>query len=134
MAYEPGSNFVFPDGDVPPNRMSSRCTTPLAALGRGPLGGTSIKLTKIPIVLFYGDNIPASAVGRQRAATIWRVRLAMARLWADTVNRRGGDGGGVHLPELGIRGNTHFPFSDLNNLLIADLLSEFLRRKLVTSS
>ena len=34
----------------------------------------------------------------------------------------------VHLPEIGIRGNTHFPFSDLNNLEIADLLSRFLEK------
>jgi hypothetical protein len=36
---------------------------------------------------------------------------------------------GVQLPEIGIRGNTHFPFSDLNNLEIADLMSRFLREK-----
>jgi len=33
------------------------------------------------------------------------------------------------LPEIGIRGNTHFPFSDLNNLEIADLMSTFLEKK-----
>ena len=53
----------------------------------------------------------------------------MARLWADAVNRRGGDVTVVHLPEIGIRGNTHFPFSDLNNLEIADLMSKFLEKK-----
>jgi hypothetical protein len=53
----------------------------------------------------------------------------MARLWRDAVNRRGGDVTVVHLPELGIRGNTHFPFSDLNSREIADLLSEFLSTK-----
>ena len=45
------------------------------------------------------------------------------------MNRRGGDVTLVHLPEKGIRGNTHFPFSDLNNLEIADLMSEFLQKK-----
>jgi hypothetical protein len=35
----------------------------------------------------------------------------------------------VHLPEIGIRGNTHFLFSDLNNVQIADLMSEFLKKK-----
>jgi len=45
------------------------------------------------------------------------------------VNRRGGDVTVVHLPEIGIRGNTHFPFSDLNNLEIADLLYKFLEKK-----
>jgi hypothetical protein len=45
------------------------------------------------------------------------------------VNRRGGEVTVVHLPEKNIRGNTHFPFSDLNNLAIADLLSKFLEEK-----
>ena len=40
----------------------------------------------------------------------------MARLWVDAINRHGGDARFVHLPTLGIRGNTHFLFSDLNNV------------------
>jgi hypothetical protein len=35
----------------------------------------------------------------------------------------------VSLPDLGIHGNTHFPFADLNNVQIADLLSQFLTDK-----
>jgi hypothetical protein len=35
----------------------------------------------------------------------------------------------VHLPEIGIHGNTHFPFSDLNNLEIADLMYQFLEKE-----
>lgn len=35
----------------------------------------------------------------------------------------------LHLPEIGVRGNTHFPMSDLNNLEIADLMSKFLKEK-----
>lgn len=45
------------------------------------------------------------------------------------LDRRGGDVTVVHLPDLGIRGNTHFAFSDLNNLEIAGLLSKFLQEK-----
>lgn len=41
----------------------------------------------------------------------------------------GGDVSLVHPPDLGIRGNTHFMFSDLNNPQIADLLSSFLAQK-----
>jgi len=46
-----------------------------------------MKLTRIPIVIYYGDNIskqPSANPGQDG----WRVRLAMARLWADAVNRR----------------------------------------------
>jgi hypothetical protein len=35
----------------------------------------------------------------------------------------------VHLPEIGIKGNTHFAFSDLNNIEIADQVSKFLAEK-----
>ena len=66
---------------------------------------------------------------RATPAGRWRPRLAMARLWADAFNRRGGESTVVHLPEAGIRGNTHFPFSDLNNLEVADLMSKFLSQK-----
>ena len=45
------------------------------------------------------------------------------------MNRRGADVTLVHLPEVGIRGNTHFMMSDLNNVQIADHLSQFLAEK-----
>lgn len=124
VSYEPGSGFIFPEGEVPPSMASS--AGPLEAIGV-PLS-EFLLLTKIPIVIYYGDNIPmepATNPGQDN----WRVRLAMARLWRDALNRRGGDVTVVHLPEIGIRGNTHFPFSDLNNLEIADLLSKFLEKK-----
>lgn len=124
VAYEPGSGFIFPQGEVP---------TPMSSAG-GSLEAVGVplaefmKLTQIPIIVFYGDNIPDKPTANP-AQDSWRVRLAMARLWRDAVNRRGGDVTLVHLPELGIRGNTHFPFSDLNSLEIADLLSDFLKTK-----
>jgi hypothetical protein len=87
-----------------------------------------MKLTKIPIVIYYGDYIPEKPLANP-GQDMWRVRLEMARLWRDAVNRRGGDVNVVHLPEIGIHGNTHFPFSDVNNLEIADLLSKWLKEK-----
>ena len=124
VSYEPGSGFVFPEGEVP-------TAMPSAA---GPLEGASIplaefmKLTRIPIVIYYGDFIlkePVVNPGQDG----WRVRLAMAKQWADAINRHGGDAKVIHLPEIGIKGNTHFPFSDLNNVQIADLMSQCLAEK-----
>lgn len=86
------------------------------------------KLTRIPIVLYYGDNFPSEPT-TERGKDNWRVRLAMARLWVDAVNRHGGDATLVHLPEIGITGNTHFLMSDLNNVEIADLIAKFLAEK-----
>jgi len=124
VSYEPGSNFIFPNGEVPPPMPSS--AVPLEAVGV-PLSDF-MKLTKIPIVIYYGDNVPEQPSANQ-GQDQWRVRLAMARLWRDAVNSHGGDVTLVHLPEIGIRGNTHFAFSDLNNLEIADLLTKFLKEK-----
>ncbi len=83
---------------------------------------------KIPILIIYGDNIPDKPVAMP-AQDSWGVRLAMAREWRDVVNKHGGDVTVTHLPEVGIKGNTHFPFSDLNNVQIADLVSQLLKEK-----
>lgn len=126
VAYEPGSGFIFPAGEVPE---PLETTSPFGALA-----GTEIaledfqKLTKIPIVIYYGDNIPAVPTAEWNKDN-WRVRLQMARLFADAVNRHGGDAVVVHLPEIGIKGNTHFPFSDMNNQEIALLLEKWLHEK-----
>jgi hypothetical protein len=53
----------------------------------------------------------------------------MARLWVDAINKHGGDAQLVHLPRIGIRGNTHFLLSDLNNAQIADHVEQFLAVK-----
>jgi hypothetical protein len=53
----------------------------------------------------------------------------MAREWRDVVNKHGGDVTVTHLPEPRVKGNTHFPFSDLNNVQIADFVSQFLKEK-----
>jgi Alpha/beta hydrolase family len=124
VSYEPGSGFVFPEGEVPAQIESSA----------GPLQATAVskddflKLTKIPIIIYYGDNIP-SKPDPNPGADGWRARLEMARKWRDAVNAAGGDVTVVHLPEAGIKGNTHFPFSDLNNIQIADLMSKWLKEK-----
>lgn len=124
VAFEPGSGFVFPEGEMPAAMPSAAgvlaaVPVPLAEFRR---------LTRIPIAIYYGDHIPKEPTERPGEDN-WRVRLAMARLWVAAVNQHGGDARLVHLPELGIRGNTHFPMSDLNNAQIADLVASFLIEK-----
>ncbi len=125
VAYEPYSSFLFPEGELPP---------PIKSAGLfGELKGEEIpvadflKLTKIPIVIYYGDNIAKEPTDVWNMDH-WRSGLEMARIWAATINKHGGDATVIHLPEIGVTGNTHFPFSDLNNREIADLLSQWLRQ------
>jgi len=124
VSYEPGSGFLFPEDEVPEDMPSTGGT--LHALGI-PMQDF-IHLTKIPIIIYYGDNIPSEPTSNP-GQDGWRVRLEMARLWRDAVNKHGGDVTVIHLSEIGIKGNTHFPFSDLNNIEIADLMSEWLKNK-----
>lgn len=124
VSYEPGSNFVFPENAVPE-------TIPYvggALSARGVPMEEFQKLTKIPIVIYYGDYIPEEEVenpGKEQ----WRAALMMARKWTKAVNDAGGDATLVVLPEIGIKGNTHFPMSDLNNQKIADLMYNWLKEK-----
>ncbi|MEN9385511.1 MAG: hypothetical protein RLZZ185_252 [Bacteroidota bacterium] len=123
-SYEPGSGFVFPEGEVPePIPSSSGALTAMSVSKED-----FLKLTKIPIIIYYGDFIPEK-YDENPGADGWRARLEMARKWRDKVNAYGGDVTVVHLPEIGIKGNTHFPFSDLNNQQIADLLETFFKNK-----
>lgn len=126
VSYEPGSGFVFPEGEVP---------KPLDTISPfGALGATAVplaefeKLTKMPIVIYYGDYI-ATEPSDNWAMDSWRVRLTMARLFADCINRHGGDATIVHLPEVGIKGNSHFLFAETNNTQLADMLWQWLEQK-----
>jgi hypothetical protein len=123
VAYEP-VGFLFPESEIP---------APVPTSG-GETLGTAVplaefqKLTRIPIQLVYGDNIP-SAPSPIVALDGWRGRMEMARRFVAAIKAHGGDAELLHLPSIGVRGNTHFPFSDLNNVRVADLLSDYLKRK-----
>lgn len=117
VAIEPGG-FSFPEGEVPENNRG----------GKGIPMNDFLKLTKIPIIVYYGDYIP-SEESPAYSQNFWRDVLATARQWAKVVNARGGDVTIIHLPEIGINGNTHFIMSDLNNLEIADHISDWLKEK-----
>jgi len=131
VAFEPYSSFMFPKVELP---------QPIQSTGLfGELKGVEIpfadfeKLSKIPIVIYYGDNITKQPT-KVWNMDHWRSGLEMARIWAATINKHGGDATVVHLPEVGIHGNTHFPFSDLNNIEVANHLSKWLKEKRLSST
>lgn len=126
VSLEPGSGFLFPEGETPE---AESTISPL-----GPLKAETIpqadfeKLTKFPILILYGDHIPSQPSKNWNEDT-WRIRLNMARKWAETVNRHGGDAQVIYLPDIGIYGNTHFIMSDLNNKQIANLIGNWFHQK-----
>src|SRR5690606_7476758 len=104
----------FPN-DVPPPTVET-----------GPFGPVIVspeefeKLTRIPIQLVFGDNVEQSPS--------WSAFAETARAFVDLVNARGGQAEVLFLPSVGLVGNTHIPFADLNNVAVADQLSLFLQR------
>lgn len=114
IAIEPGG-FTFPEGEVPEGNRG----------GRGVALNEFMKLTKIPIVVYYGDFIPNEETNAA-SLNFWRTVLTTAKQWAKVINAHGGNATIVHLPEIGIKGNTHFIMSDLNNKEIAGLIAKWL--------
>ena len=127
VAYEPGQ-MVFPDDepmlDVPfKNALAGERLQGIAVPKEA-----FLKLTKMPILVIYGDNI-STELSDVFNVEVWRISSTRARAFVEAVNRHGGDATLVRLPEIGIKGNTHAPFADLNNAEIADHLEAWLKRK-----
>jgi pimeloyl-ACP methyl ester carboxylesterase len=127
VAYEP-AEFAFPEGEEPPHIATTDPYLPAFMAPQYVTRTEFLKLTRIPLLIVYGDNIsktPCPVFGVE----LWRMALERARQFVECVNRHGGDAQLVYLPDIGIVGNTHFPFADLNNVQIADHLEAFLRSK-----
>lgn len=126
VAYEPGgTEFIFPDNEMP--KIIKARFEHLSASAKGVPMEDFLKLTQIPIVLYYGDYIQLGSdnVGEDK----WGTEFAMAQQFVDTINRHGGDATLVHLPDIGITGNSHFLMGEKNNQQLADLMEQWLIEK-----
>lgn len=120
VSLEPGG-FVFPEGEVPaalPGLTGGLAGVPVAT-------DKFMELTKKPIVIYFGDYIPESDA-KTLGGSNWEVRLKMAREFVNTINRHGGNATLVELPEIGIKGNSHFLMQELNNDVIAAHVAQWL--------
>jgi hypothetical protein len=110
VAYE-NVGYVYPQGEAPDGPP-------------GPFGPIEVplerfrKLTRIPMQMVWGDNTDKS--------DRYRPTVAESRRWVELVNKYGGKAEILLLPDAGLKGNTHIPFADLNNVAVADLLSKYL--------
>jgi len=111
VAFEPGVT-VFPPGELPPPNEAATVEVPLADFE---------KLARIPILVIYGDHLEARASHLDG--------FANTKAFVQALNRHGGDARVIHLPEIGIYGNSHLMMLERNNVQIANLVSRFLQEK-----
>jgi pimeloyl-ACP methyl ester carboxylesterase len=123
VSYEPG--FVFKQGEVPPAIPLFKGTQPS---GTAVTPAEFAKLTQIPLQVVYGDNIPKQPIP-DLVADGRRAQVVTSVMFVDALNKQGGQASVLHLPDVGLFGNSHFMFSDLNNVQVADQLSKFLSEK-----
>ncbi|WP_106481218.1 alpha/beta hydrolase [Butyricimonas faecalis] len=125
VSYEPGGGIPFPEGQVPEegkiltlSKKTEEIEVPMSDF---------MKFKKTPIIIYYGDNLPET----DKSPELYEGprRLHLMRKWAKMLNDLGGDVTVIHLPEVGLHGNTHFPMSDLNNIEVANHLSQWLHKK-----
>lgn len=127
VAYEPGA-VIFPEGDTPGDIPGNHPALKEAYIPRTVPLEEFKKLTKMPIVIIYGDYVPQEPF-EVADVDLWRYASIRSKQFVETINRHGGDARLVMLPDIGIKGNTHFPFADFNNIEIADHLEKFLAEK-----
>lgn len=125
VTYEPGGRIPFPEGQAPEEVKILTLSNKTEGI-EVPME-TFLEYTKIPIVVYYGDNLLETE--EYPEIYEWTPRLRLMRQWAKMLNEHGGDVTVIHLPEAGLHGNTHFPMSDLNNLEVADLMYDWLHEK-----
>ena len=126
VAYEP-AHFVFLEGEVPPDISREKLHVTAQDTPTIPLDEFK-KLTRMPILIVFGDNI-AQKVTDNYNSEVWRSARLRARQFVEAINRHGGDATLVSLPEMGLFGNTHIPFADKNNMQVADQLVAWLHEK-----
>ena len=91
------------------------CTT--ANPGTVPLTAAQLRvLATIPTLIIFGDHLNGS----------WSSSYANCQDYAKRIKALGGDITLIHLPDIGIRGNSHMMMIDKNNLQVADVIQAWM--------
>lgn len=129
--WEPSAPPFFADGELPPP--IPRADGQLIPAGTTIPLDQFMRFTKFPIVMIWGDNIPATLdpinTGTRLVLDSRRILVEQYRLFADAINKHGGNATVVHLPEEGVSGNTHYAYADTNINEVAPVVFRWLRRE-----
>lgn len=77
------------------------------------------QLAEIPLLIIFGDNL-TNETGMP--GHVWQNSLNGWSRLTETINRAGGNATVIHLPDMGIYGNSHMLMMDKNSLQIADIV------------
>jgi len=75
-------------------------------------------LAKIPTLVMFGDHLSDMPGG---GPANWNASYESCQKFVQQMKDKGGDAEMMHLPKLGIKGNSHMLMQDRNNLQLADL-------------
>src|SRR6186713_2365305 len=75
-------------------------------------------LAKIPNLIMFGDHLGDVKGGPAN----WADSFASCERYVQQIKAAGGDAEMMHLPAMGIKGNSHMLMQDRNNLQLADLV------------
>ena len=80
-------------------------------------------LAKIPTLIVFGDHLNDVAAA---SPANWPQSFASCKTFVAQLEKAGGDAEMMHLPELGIHGNSHMLMQDKNSDQIADLVLDWI--------
>lgn len=81
-------------------------------------------LAKIPTLIMFGDHLQDVPTGG--SPVNWQQAFETCNTFIEQLKTAGGDATMMHLPELGIRGNSHMLMQDKNSDDLADLVIEWI--------
>lgn len=82
--------------------------------------------SKIPLLVIYGDYLQSST--ELPFGDSWQQRYDKCKIFVDEVNNHGGNAEIVHLPQKGLHGNSHMFMMDKNNLEVADIIINWVKK------
>lgn len=83
------------------------------------------QLTNIPILIVFGDNLKNDTGMRGH---VWQNCYEGWSRFVNRVNEAGGRATMIHLPDMGIRGNSHMMMEDTNSHQIADIMLDWCKK------
>jgi len=86
-------------------------------------------LAKIPTLIMFGDHLGDIQGGPAN----WSNSFDTCQKFVEQLKTAGGDAEMMHLPKMGIRGNSHMLMQDKNNLQLADLIIRWIDAHVETS-